>query len=297
MNDNNGLDQPMMRFEQHFGDDVREDKQNKTMQHDSEGIALYPMSTPLVAEFGNVHTRKKRDVFMQWILPFARDYGATRKHSEKEAIATDVIRKWVDMNGTFVVFSQQQNPRDPIPLSPSNANDRETIGVYIKQKLAKMAKHLEETFRDNQDEESQATVSTSHPTENSPSPSPPISPRPMIKLVARFGNTYTRKKRDAYMQWLEPSGQRYGATNKYSEKERIASDLINKWIAMGGTFHLCNHGILDPTDSSDRKMIGFYTKQKLSRMASQAKGKPKKVQSKGPKLDLLITILDQEAPE
>ena len=143
---------------------------------------------------------------------------------------------------------------------------------------------------------------------------PPIRNTPHhLPLVAKFGNPSNRKSRDVFMQWLTPWVEEYSSTRRHSEKELLVDKLIAKWVNMAGTFCLyhrptkqepqddasattTNKYYYKPlwvTHAAHRETIGFYTKQKLSKMAS--KKVPTKQQRK-PRVDLLVAMLSQEPP-
>ena len=126
------------------------------------------------------------------------------------------------------------------------------------------------------------------------------------------------------MQWLAYFWvDAYSSTKRHSEKESIVAELIHQWVHRKGTFVLYHRHPASPqhkdphssknnvsnnqyhhrhysyqplwvSDPVDRETIGFYTKQRLSKMSSKLSRQRQAPSSRNsPKLNLLVAMLTQ----
>lgn len=148
-------------------DDYEEEDYEEGQEEDDKDVVLsfapynlHPTTViqdnavPLVAEFGNMSTREKRDVFCQWLKPALGLYSQTTRHSDKDMLVNNLILAWAARGGTFRLYTnrrtarrgRQQNdqssshkPGTFVILNPHDATDLHKIAQCTKLKLAKLS--------------------------------------------------------------------------------------------------------------------------------------------------------------
>lgn len=297
-----------------------------------QGDAEFP-GPLLVARFGSAEQcdEDDDDTFTRWMRRFVQNSEVSRpsrEYEELKGIADRVMDAWVrKRHGTFVLHDRPCPPRH---LFPSDPKHRELLSRIIQRKVTRLTEEenhtrVEETNRDNDDSNNQDTRSTPQSSQlrvedfasSSSSPSPRTTTttttsrcgRPPT-LVAKFGNPSNRMSRDVFMQWLTPWVSEYATTKKHTDKEFVVDRLIAQWIQRNGVFMLYQrhssssssssttqrYRPLLVTDPADRETIGYYTKQKLSKLAAKKNAQPRYEAKRKPKLDLLVAMLSQDSP-